>query len=153
MTTGTKIIKLAFRQIGVDSPQMPVNPESLDDALDMLNAMVAEWQDNGMTMATVPLSVIGDDLSEPLGTKLSFVYNLAIRLAPAFDVAASNELSKNAMISYGAMMRPSLEAASLLQEKDGIDLLTISPMDDSLFVQSVQKTGRAMVIHEAPDSF
>ena len=105
MTTGTKIIKLAFRQIGVDSPQMPVNPESLDDAFDILNAMVAEWQDAGMTMATVPLSVIGDDLSEPLGTKLSFVYNLAIRLAPAFDVAASNELSKNAMISYGAMER------------------------------------------------
>src|SRR5512139_1757764 len=38
------------------------------------------------------------------------------------------------MISYGAMMRPTLEAASLLKEKDGveaevIDLLTISPLD------------------------
>jgi pyruvate dehydrogenase E1 component beta subunit len=62
------------------------------------------------------------------------------------------------MISYGTMMRPALEAASILQEKDGvetevIDLLTISPLDDSLFVQSVHKTGRAVVIHEAPGSF
>jgi pyruvate dehydrogenase E1 component beta subunit len=62
------------------------------------------------------------------------------------------------MISYGAMMRPTLEAALELEEKDGvqaevIDLLTISPMDDQLFVQSVNKTGRAMVIHEAPRSF
>lgn len=62
------------------------------------------------------------------------------------------------MISYGAMMRPTLEAASELKEKDGveaevIDLLTISPLDDEIFVQSVQKTGRAMVIHEAPRSF
>jgi pyruvate dehydrogenase E1 component beta subunit len=62
------------------------------------------------------------------------------------------------MISYGAMLRPTLEAASILQEKRGveaevIDLLTISPMDDSLFVQSVHKTGRAVVIHEAPGSF
>jgi pyruvate dehydrogenase E1 component beta subunit len=62
------------------------------------------------------------------------------------------------MISYGAMMRPTLEAALELEDKDGvqaevIDLLTISPMDDQRFVQSVNKTGRAMVIHEAPRSF
>jgi pyruvate dehydrogenase E1 component beta subunit len=62
------------------------------------------------------------------------------------------------MISYGAMMRPTLEAASELKAKDGveaevIDILTVSPLDDELFVQSVLKTGRAMVIHEAPRSF
>jgi pyruvate dehydrogenase E1 component beta subunit len=59
------------------------------------------------------------------------------------------------MISYGAMMRPTMEAAETLKEKDGIetdivDLLTISPMDDTLFVKSVQRTGRALVVHEAP---
>ena len=62
------------------------------------------------------------------------------------------------LISYGAMMRPTLEAASTLKEKKGInaeviDLLTVSPLDDELFVQSVLKTGRAVVIHEAPRSF
>jgi pyruvate dehydrogenase E1 component beta subunit len=62
------------------------------------------------------------------------------------------------MISYGAMMRPTLEAAATLKEKSGveaevIDLLTISPLDDELFVQSVLKTGRAVVVHEAPRSF
>jgi pyruvate dehydrogenase E1 component beta subunit len=62
------------------------------------------------------------------------------------------------IISYGAMMRPTLDAATELQENDGIeaeviDLLTISPLDEGLFVQSVQKTGHAMVVHEAPRSF
>ncbi len=62
------------------------------------------------------------------------------------------------MISYGAMMRPTLDAAQELKEKDGvevevIDLLTISPLDDKRFVESVTKTGHAMVIHEAPRSF
>ena len=62
------------------------------------------------------------------------------------------------MISYGAMMRPTLDAARELKEKDGvetevIDLLTISPLDDKRFVESVTKTGHAMVIHEAPRSF
>ena len=59
------------------------------------------------------------------------------------------------IISYGAMMRPTLAAAEELKEKEGveaevIDLLTISPLDDQLFTQSVQKTGRAIVVHEAP---
>ena len=62
------------------------------------------------------------------------------------------------MISYGAMLRPTLEAAVELKEKDGveaevIDVLTISPLNETLFVESVTKTGRAMVIHEAPRSF
>ena len=55
-------------------------------------------------------------------------------------------------------MRPTLEAASFLKEKDGveaevIDLLTLSPLDDALFTASVRKTGRAVVVHEAPRSF
>ena len=62
------------------------------------------------------------------------------------------------MISYGAMMRPTLEAADALKEKDGveaevIDLLTISPLDDATFTESVRKTGRAVVVHEASRSF
>jgi len=70
-------------------------------------------------------------------------------------VREGNDLT---MISYGAMMRPTLEAAYELKEKSGveaevIDLLTISPLDDELFVQSVLKTGRAVIIHEAPRSF
>jgi pyruvate dehydrogenase E1 component beta subunit len=62
------------------------------------------------------------------------------------------------LISYGAMLHPTLEAASELQSKDGVeaevvDLLTIAPLDDELFTQSVKKTGRVVVVHEAPRSF
>ncbi|MBU2498804.1 MAG: alpha-ketoacid dehydrogenase subunit beta [Proteobacteria bacterium] len=62
------------------------------------------------------------------------------------------------MISYGAMMRPTLEAAKELKEKEGveaevIDLLTISPLDDAMLVESAKKTGRVVVVHEAPRSF
>lgn len=79
-------------------------------------------------------------------------------IIPIGKSAIAREGKDLTMISYGAMMRPTLEAASELKERDGveaevIDLQTISPLDDVLFVQSVQKTGRAMVIHEAPRSF
>ncbi|MDP4727091.1 MAG: alpha-ketoacid dehydrogenase subunit beta [Desulfobacterales bacterium] len=62
------------------------------------------------------------------------------------------------LVSYGSMMRPTLEAAEILKEKDTVeaevvDLLTLSPLDDSLFTESVRKTGRAVIIHEAPRSY
>ncbi|PYN86804.1 MAG: alpha-ketoacid dehydrogenase subunit beta [Candidatus Rokuibacteriota bacterium] len=62
------------------------------------------------------------------------------------------------LIGYGAMLRVALEAADVLRDEDGvavevIDLLTISPLDRETLVASVRKTGRAVVVHEAPKSF
>ena len=59
------------------------------------------------------------------------------------------------MIAYGAMMRPTLEAAEDLAEAgevdvEVIDLLTVSPIDTETIIESVKKTGRAVVIHEGP---
>jgi len=70
-------------------------------------------------------------------------------------VREGNDLT---MIAYGAMVRPTLAAANALKEKRGIetdviDLLTLAPLDDSLFVASAKQTGRVMIIHEAPRSF
>ena len=62
------------------------------------------------------------------------------------------------LIAYGAMLRVALEAAETLQAEDGvapevIDLLTISPLDRETLTASVAKTGRAVIVHEAPKSF
>lgn len=61
------------------------------------------------------------------------------------------------MIAYGAMLQPALEAAEILAQEgitaDIIDLLTIAPLDDRLMLESIHKTGRAVVVHEAPRSF
>jgi pyruvate dehydrogenase E1 component subunit beta len=62
------------------------------------------------------------------------------------------------LIAYGAMLRLAREAADTLAEEDGvqsevIDLLTISPLDRETVVASVHKTGRAVIVHEAPRSF
>jgi len=62
------------------------------------------------------------------------------------------------LIAYGAMLRVAREAAQVLQNEDGaeaeiIDLLTLSPLDRETIVTSVAKTGRAVIVHEAPKSF
>jgi pyruvate dehydrogenase E1 component beta subunit len=62
------------------------------------------------------------------------------------------------LIAYGAMLRVAREAADQLQSEDGveselIDLLTVSPLDRAALGASVRKTGRAVVVHEAPRAF
>jgi len=62
------------------------------------------------------------------------------------------------LITYGAMLRVAREAADTLKDEDGvdteiIDLLTISPLDRETIAVSVRKTGRAVIVHEAPRSF
>jgi pyruvate dehydrogenase E1 component beta subunit len=61
------------------------------------------------------------------------------------------------LVSYGAMMRPTLEAAARVERERSIgieiiDLLTISPLDGQTVVDSVKKTGRCVVVQEAPRS-
>ena len=62
------------------------------------------------------------------------------------------------IVAYGAMVRVAREAADRLQQEDGVgseivDLLTISPLDRDTLAASVRKTGRAVIVHEAPKSF
>jgi pyruvate dehydrogenase E1 component beta subunit len=62
------------------------------------------------------------------------------------------------LVAYGAMARVAREAAQVLEDEDGaraevVDLLTISPLDRETLVASVAKTGRAVIVHEAPRSF
>ncbi|MDE1852232.1 MAG: alpha-ketoacid dehydrogenase subunit beta [Thaumarchaeota archaeon] len=58
------------------------------------------------------------------------------------------------IVAYGAMMVPALQAAEALVEKsvsaEVVDLRTISPIDYVTVLGSVQKTGRLVVVHEAP---
>ena len=62
------------------------------------------------------------------------------------------------LIAYGAMLRVVQEAAETLARDDRveaevIDVLTISPLDRETIAGSVTKTGRAVIVHEAPGSF
>lgn len=59
------------------------------------------------------------------------------------------------IITYGATVRAALEAAEELHDEhdidaEVIDLLSVAPLDNDLIQESVRKTGRAVVVHEAP---
>ena len=63
------------------------------------------------------------------------------------------EGSDLSIFAYGAMVPPALEAAETLAQ-DGVsaevvDLRSLVPLDEASVVASVEKTGRAVIVHEA----
>jgi len=59
------------------------------------------------------------------------------------------------IVTYGSLVRTVLEAAEELYDAHGVDaevldLLSVAPLDGDLINASVRKTGRAVVVHEAP---
>ena len=60
------------------------------------------------------------------------------------------------VVAYGPMVRTALDAATAAEE-DGrsievIDLRTLSPLDLGIVYESVKRTGRLVVVHEAPNT-
>ena len=58
------------------------------------------------------------------------------------------------LVTYGLMTRYSLEAADVVQGDGGIsveviDLRTVSPWDKERVLESVRKTGQALIVYEA----
>ena len=69
------------------------------------------------------------------------------------------EGSSITLVTYGAQVHDSIDAIKMLAETNPeidvelIDLRTISPIDNETIINSVKKTGRLLVVHEAVKSF
>lgn len=77
----------------------------------------------------------------------------ALPLGKCFTLKTGDDVT---LISWGASMHETLQAARTL-DKEGIsceviDVATIKPLDIETILNSVEKTGRAVIIHEAAKS-
>ncbi|MFC6723859.1 alpha-ketoacid dehydrogenase subunit beta [Halobium palmae] len=70
---------------------------------------------------------------------------------PIGEAAVRREGEAVTVVSWGAMMEPTLDAVEKLGvDAEVVDLRSVSPLDTETVVESVKKTGRAVVVHEAP---
>jgi pyruvate dehydrogenase E1 component beta subunit len=72
---------------------------------------------------------------------------------PLGEAAVRREGEDVSVFTWGAMTRPTMEAAENLAgeiDVEVVDLRTLSPLDEETIVESFKKTGRAAVVHEAP---
>jgi pyruvate dehydrogenase E1 component beta subunit len=81
---------------------------------------------------------------------------LPVQTAPARNAVVAREGTDVTVIAYGPMVKTALEAAEAGEEEgfslEVVDMRSLSPIDTDTIVASVQKTGRAIVVHEAAQS-
>ncbi|WP_415890506.1 alpha-ketoacid dehydrogenase subunit beta [Neptuniibacter sp. SY11_33] len=75
----------------------------------------------------------------------------ALPLGSCFTLREGSDIT---LISWGAMITETLAAAEHFQNKgvncEVIDVASISPLDMTTILASVKKTGRVVIVHEAP---
>jgi 2-oxoisovalerate dehydrogenase E1 component beta subunit len=74
-------------------------------------------------------------------------------VVPLGEARTVREGSDLTLVTYGAMVHKSVEAAVQLEEQDGvgveiIDLRTLLPLDEDAIVESMKRTGRVLIVHE-----
>jgi 2-oxoisovalerate dehydrogenase E1 component beta subunit len=80
--------------------------------------------------------------------------NLDVAPLPLHNARLMREGGQVTVLAYGPMVTAALQAAEIGAEEgvsiEVIDLRSLSPIDYPTIMASVQKTGRAVVVHEAP---
>lgn len=75
----------------------------------------------------------------------------ALPIGRCFTLREGSDIT---LVSWGAMLTETQQAAETLQEQgiscEVIDVATVSPLDINTILASVRKTGRLVIIHEAP---
>ncbi|HEX4628381.1 MAG TPA: transketolase C-terminal domain-containing protein, partial [Gemmatimonadales bacterium] len=74
-------------------------------------------------------------------------------LTPIGEARIAREGRDLSIVTYGATLWKSLEAADQLAKEDGLavevlDLRTLLPMDDGAIMRTVQKTNKVLIVHE-----
>ncbi|MGH9001383.1 MAG: transketolase C-terminal domain-containing protein, partial [Acidimicrobiia bacterium] len=76
------------------------------------------------------------------------------RPAPLGEAALARQGSAATVVTYGAGVRWALDAAEVLSaegiEVEVVDLRWLRPWDHETVLTSVQRTGRVLIVHEAP---
>ena len=79
--------------------------------------------------------------------------DLPTRTEPIGRALVRRPGSTATLIGYGPMVRTCMEAATAAEDEgwdlEVVDLRSLNPFDDATVVESVQRTGRAIVVHEA----
>lgn len=104
MTTAVNIIKRSLSLIGVHSDINPAPAQSLNTALDVLKEMLAEWEEDAISLGTIDIADLTTDLLEPAGTVYTICNNLAVRMAPLMQVGVSPNIVNSALEGYMKVM-------------------------------------------------
>lgn len=102
--TASSIVTDALGEILVSAAEQPVEAVEMSTGIRFLNRMMATFDSNGVSLGFTVITGPSDAITVAAGAIDGMVANLALRLAPQFDVATTPELIAAAKNGYQAML-------------------------------------------------
>lgn len=111
MTTRAQILADAFEAIGIADYVFDVSPDEKASARRRLDAMMAQWEAEGVTLGYTPAGGQADDaieMTSPVWADDAISSNLALRIAPTFGKMPMPETKRAAKVGYGLCVAKTL---------------------------------------------
>jgi hypothetical protein len=87
--TAGQVIRAALQKILVQASEADLVASEYQDAIISLNAMMADWENSGISLGYTAVSDLADTLTVSDGAIRGIINNLAIEVSPDYDVTPS----------------------------------------------------------------
>lgn len=101
--TASTVIRDALQEILVQASEQPIEASEAQDAMRLLNRMMAAWEAEGIDLSYTPVDSLNDAITVVDGAIDGIVLNLAVKLAPQYDRPVSMDLRLNARAAKDAI--------------------------------------------------
>jgi hypothetical protein len=111
--TKREVLAKAFSLVGLAGYEYDLTGEELSDALSTMDAMLAEWDSNGIRVGyALPSTQGGSDINSQSGVPdrayMAVAANVACLIAPSYGKVPSREVKQAAKSSYDTLLARSL---------------------------------------------
>lgn len=112
MTKAREVVVDALELLVVQADEATISPNEAVKALRVLNDMMFAWDALGVSLGFTQVSGLGEILTVPPGAIRGIKANLAIDLAPMYEVPVSPALERKAKAGYDACLALSVQMAA-----------------------------------------
>lgn len=105
MATGSDIVTKALRRSKIRAAETPIEPSELQDGIDDLNDMLAEWEGSGILLGYTPIKEPTDEVRIPRFANGCVAVNLAGRICSDYGKAVPASLAAEINGSTDNMLR------------------------------------------------
>lgn len=103
--TAADVVVDALTEILVQASEQDIEPSESQSAIRYMNRFMFMLDANGVNLGYTEVSNLGDPITIPAGAIMGLVKNLAILLAPQYDVPVSGDLRTEAASALNVMRK------------------------------------------------
>jgi len=105
VATAAQVCKSILQKILVQDVEAPLDASEYQDTIFTMNNYMLDLDASGVTLGYTEVTNLSDEVTVPTGALRGVIYNVALEMAPEFDVPVTPALAAIASASMKTMMK------------------------------------------------